>query len=210
MKRPLAWLFPLAAIAAILSFAFPPPILGVAIAIAAIGLFAAAGLYLGAKNGLGSSIPTLRRIGLSLLIGAATGALLLAILPAVGLAARTKMDAAVPLWQRVVMSFNAAVLEEIIFRLFIVSLVVWLLARVMRLNTAIWIGIVIAALAFGAVHLPRWITFGPTAMVAVVFVNGVGGIVLGRVYAKWGIEAAMITHFAADLVVHVAGPSLFA
>jgi hypothetical protein len=47
-------------------------------------------------------------------------------------------------------------------------------------------------------------------MTAVMVVNGLGSIVLGRIFVKWGIEAAMITHFAADIVVHVAGPSLYA
>lgn len=210
MKRAFAWLFPLGAIAAVLSFPFPPPIANVAIAIVVVALFVAGGLYFGSKHGFGSAIPSPKRIGYALLIGFASGALVLAMLPLLGLESRMTMDGALPLWQRLVMSFDAGVLEEIIFRLFLVSFVTWLLARFIRPETAMWIGIIVAAVAFGAAHLPRWIAGGPAIIAAVMFVNGVIAIVLGRVYVKWGIEAAMLSHFAGDVAVHVAGPYLFA
>jgi membrane protease YdiL (CAAX protease family) len=36
-----------------------------------------------------------------------------------------------------------------------------------------------------------------------VLLNGLGGIVFGYLYWKRGLEAAMIAHFSADIVLHV-------
>ena len=210
MRRPFAWLFPLGAIAATLSFPVPAPLLGLAVALFVVAVIVGLGLYFGRPHALGSDIPTLRRAGWALIIGAASGGLVLALLPLLGLEARMKMDGALPLWRRFVMSFDAAVLEELIFRLFVVSLVVWICARFMPRDAALWTGIAVAAIAFGAVHLPRWMGGGPSVIAAVMFVNGIAAIVLGLVYVKWGIEAAMLSHFAADITVHVIGPYLFA
>ena len=205
MKPAYARLLPLAIVASLLSLPLPASLLAAIVAV----LLVFAGLRLGAPHGLGSEVPSLKRAAVSLLIGAISGAVILAMLPLVGLEARMSMDAALPLWQRFVMSFNAAVLEEIAFRLFVVSLVTWVFARFVQRNTAVWIGILAGVITFGAAHLPRWIEFGAAAMTAVMFVNGAIAIVLGLVYVKWGIEAAMIAHFGGDIVVHVIGPPLF-
>ena len=45
---------------------------------------------------------------------------------------------------------------------------------------------------------------------AVLLLNGVAGGFLGLVYWRWGIEAAIAAHFAADLVVQGVGPRLLA
>lgn len=206
------WLFVLAAVATVLSFPFPPPLLGVAGALIVIMLVVAAGLWCGARVGLGSKPVPLMRIVYSLLIGAAAGACVLALLPIAGLQSRIIKEASIPLWKWLVISFNAAVLEEIVFRLLMLSFVAWVLARFMRREPAIWIAIVVAALAFGAVHLPRWIAGGasPFVLAAVIVVNGLISIVLGRVYVAWGVEAAMLSHFAGDVIVHIVGPNFFA
>jgi len=46
------------------------------------------------------------------------------------------------------------------------------------------------------------------ALGAVVLLNGLGGLVFGIVYVRRGIEAAMLAHFSADVVLHVIGPGL--
>lgn len=204
-KRAFAWLFPLGAIAAVLSFPWPPPVLGVLIAVAVVAMLVAAGLYFAKSIPFGPP-----RYLASLLIGLASGAVVVATLPLLGLEERMKMDGALPLWQRFVMSFNAAVLEEIAFRLFVVSLVTWLFAKFVRRDLATWLGIVAGALTFAVVHLPRWLSFGLTTMVAVIVVNAAIAIIIGLVYVKWGIESAMTSHFGGDIAVHVAGPYFFA
>lgn len=209
MKR--AWhVYALAALATILSFPWPPPPIRIAAALLIAFALTWSGLWLGARHGLGSSIPSPKRALWSLLIGAGAGAIVLAILPFTGLQRRLTEDAAVEAWKWPIISFNAAVLEEIVFRLFLVSLLVWIAARFVRQRTAFEIALLVSALAFGAAHLGRWTSLGPAVVTASMMVNAFAAIMLGLVYVKWGIEAAMISHFAADLVVHLIGSRLFA
>jgi membrane protease YdiL (CAAX protease family) len=39
-----------------------------------------------------------------------------------------------------------------------------------------------------------------------VLLNGIAGLVFGWFYVRQGLESAMLSHFAADLVLHVAAP----
>lgn len=209
MKRQFAWLFALGAVATVLSFPFPPPLPALALALVAVALLVAGGLWFGAPHGLGSKAVTPMRAVYALLIGAVAGAVTLAMLPLAGLQSRIIGEAAIPLWKRFVIAFDSSILEELIFRLFLVSFVVWLLARFMRRDVAVWIALVISALAFGAAHLNRWMSAGPEVIAAVMLVNGVIAIAIGLVYVRWGIEAAILSHFAGDVTVHVIGPYLF-
>jgi membrane protease YdiL (CAAX protease family) len=203
------WIYVLGVIATFLSFPYPPNVLALLAAEIVIILMIWAGLWFGSKHGLGSSIPSPKRAALSLLIGAVSGAVVLALLPLAGLQSRLIKEASIPVWKWLIIAFDSATLEEIIFRLFIVSFVVWLLVRFVRRDRAIWIAIIIAALLFGAAHLSRWLAAGPAVITAVMIVNGLIAIVLGLLYVKWGIEAAILGHFAGDIVVHILGPHLF-
>jgi membrane protease YdiL (CAAX protease family) len=66
---------------------------------------------------------------------------------------------------------------------------------------------VLAALAFGAGHLPFAAqVFGALTapvVVQIVTLNALLGIAFGQLYARWGLEHAMVAHFAADIVLHV-------
>jgi hypothetical protein len=203
-------LLTLAAIAVLLSFPWPPPLVMLLIAEVVIGLLVWAGLWFGAPHGLGSAIPSPIRAVYALLIGAASGAVVLALLPLAGLQSRIIKEASIPVWKWLVIAFDSAVLEEIIFRLVLVSFVVWVLARFLPRNVAVWIALVLSAHAFGAAHLSHWMGAGPVVFTAVMIVNGLIAIVLGLLYVKWGIEAAMLAHFAGDIVVHIIGPHFFA
>jgi len=203
------WVYVLGAVAVFLSFPFRTPLLYYLAGEVVIVLMIWAGLWFGARHGLGSAIPSPRRIAYSLLIGAASGAVVLALLPLAGLQSRIIREASIPVWKWLIIAFDSSILEEIIFRLFIVSFVVWLLARFMRRDAATWIALVVSALLFGASHLTRWLDAGPLVITSVMIVNGLIAIVLGRVFVKWGIEAAIVAHFAGDIVVHVIGPHIF-
>lgn len=216
MKRGFAWLFPLAAIAVLLSFPWPPPLLSLLIAEAVIALLVWTGLWFGGQAILPvlsfdrqDCLSSMKRVVYALLIGAASGAVVLAMLPLAGLQSRLIKEASIPVWKWLIIAFDSAVLEEIIYRLFLVSIVVWLLARFLTRNAAIRIALIISALAFGAAHLTRWMDSGPLVITAVMVVNGLIALVLGRVYVKWGIEAAIVAHFAGDVVVHIIGPHFF-
>jgi hypothetical protein len=204
------WLYALGAIAAFLSFPFPPPDpFTLVIVEILIALMIYAGLWFGRSLGLGSAIPSFKRAAYSLQIGAASGAVVLALLPLAGLQSRIIKEASIPLWKWLIIAFDSSVLEEIIFRLFVVSFVAWLFNRFIRREPSIWIALAASALTFGAAHLGRWLNAGPIVITAVMIVNGLIAIVLGLIYVKWGIEAAILGHFAGDVVVHIIGPHFF-
>ena len=165
-----------------------------------------------------------RLIGQPSLIGIGLGAVLLLsirflvapILPQIQ--TRLAAEAGSPVWKRFVIAFDSAVIEELLFRLLLLSLLAWLLSRLWHdsnglpgrgvLRTAN----LLVAIGFGLAHLPTWsavTTLTPAIVITVVLLNSIGGITFGYLYFGWGLEAAMLAHFAADIVLHVFGPRLF-
>lgn len=109
-------------------------------------------------------------------------------------------------------SFYGGIAEELQLRLFLMTLLVWMLtlAGKHRPKAALfWLAIVIAAIAFGAGHLPAaqqvWGLSG-IVVARTIALNAVGGLVFGWLYWKRGIEMAMLGHFSADIVLHVLAP----
>ncbi len=107
-------------------------------------------------------------------------------------------------------SLGAAVAEEVWFRLGLMTLVVWSLARLMHTRapspTVIWSVIVFSALAFAAAHLPQVVAYGaasPIGVVGTLFGNVLVGTFFGWMFWQRGILAAMAAHFSVDLVLHV-------
>ena len=209
MKRAFALLFGLGAIATLLSFPFPPPIPYLLAAEVAVALIVLAGIYARPRVGLDVP-PRAKQLLLAFPIGVVLGGATLALLPLAGLQSRIIAEAAIPLWKRFVIAFDSSILEELLFRLFIMTVVAWALSYVLPRNAAIWSGVIVAAIAFGAAHLTRWMTQGPAVITAVMLVNGFIAIALAVIYRKWGIEAAIVAHFAGDVTAHVIGPYLFA
>jgi hypothetical protein len=119
----------------------------------------------------------------------------------------------------IIASATAGIGEEILFRLFVMSLWAYLLNLVfgrfgMR-GAALWGGNLIGALAFAAGHLPAAMllvgaaTPGeiPTVVVAELLVlNGVMGLVAGWQFMRTGLVAAVGVHFWADILWHVFWP----
>ena len=109
-------------------------------------------------------------------------------------------------------SFYGGLAEELQLRLFLMTLLVWLATAFGRRRAhpaVFWIAIVVAALLFGAGHLPAaakiW-GLGDVVIVRTIVLNAVAGIVFGWLYWKRGIEMAMLGHFSADIVLHVLAP----
>ncbi len=74
-----------------------------------------------------------------------------------------------------------------------------------------WCVNVIAALAFGAAHLPFAASLHAlTAELVTVVIALNAFVALGFGYLYWsrGLEAAMLAHFTADLVLHVIGAGM--
>jgi membrane protease YdiL (CAAX protease family) len=191
-----------------------------------MGLLALLGLRMGPRAGLDArwlralvtgrarpGLPWARSLALGVLAGGAIVALAQGLdpwlppprhaLPAGGTSAA---------WKGLLASFYGGIGEEVLLRLFLMTFVVWLGARWRRRPPGAalyWGAIAIAALLFGAGHLPAAAGVWPLTAIVVLrtlVLNGVAGLVFGWLYWRRGLEAAMCAHFGADLVLHVAAP----
>lgn len=120
-----------------------------------------------------------------------------------------------PVWQGILASFYGGINEEIVLRLFLMTLIVWIIFKIKKTQegkptkSGMWIAIILAAIIFGIGHLPTVLAIAtPTPMLItrVIVLNAVGGIIFGWLYWKKGLESAMISHFSADIVLHVIVP----
>jgi len=134
-------------------------------------------------------------------------------LPSIG--ARIATAGTLPVWRRALIIYVAAVGEEVVFRLLLLSLFAGLTVRLRRLPgraptaAVAWIANGVSAAAFAAAHLPAWsggasVSAGLAA--AVLTLNATAGMVLGYVFWTRGIGAAMWTHAGADCAIQLLGP----
>lgn len=199
-------------------------------------LAAGLGLWLGPKVGLGA--PDLQSVlhrdpgagrrvlsapPLAAGLGVALGVVLLALnaglTPLLPEAVQRSFEAStVPSpWEGFLASISAGVNEEVVFRLGMMTLLVFLGAKLLRQGgqpstAVVWTAIVPVALLFGAIHLPQAAAIGgglTASLVAFVLLdNGLGGVAFGWLYWKRGLVAAVTAHFAADIVLHVIAPAI--
>ena len=115
-------------------------------------------------------------------------------------------------WKGFLASFYGGIAEEIQLRLFLMSLLVWLGRFASKAldgkptSAVFWIANILAAVLFGLGHLPATsllVPLTPLVITRAIVLNGLVGIVFGWLYWKRGLEAAMIAHFSADIVLHV-------
>jgi len=119
-------------------------------------------------------------------------------------------------WQGFLASFHGGIVEEVLLRLFVMTLLSWLGWLVFKDEegrpkaSVIWVAIALAAVLFGLAHLPATRVIGLPMSVLVIsstiVLNGIGGVAFGWLYWKHGLESAMIAHFSADIVLHVVTP----
>jgi membrane protease YdiL (CAAX protease family) len=180
------------------------------------------GLYVGAAVGLRSPLfaalfgddtaPTAqtgRTLAVATLCGLAAGALVLGaqhaclpLLPPPAAGAHTPER-----WKGLLASFYGGIAEELQCRCFLMGL----LARglvMLRASPRLARGaaVVIAAILFGAGHLSAAASLWgltPSVVAVTVALNAFVGVVTGTLYTRWGLEHAVVAHFAADLVLHV-------
>lgn len=107
-------------------------------------------------------------------------------------------------------SLGAAVAEEVWFRLGLMTLLVWIAARIRGDDGArpivVWPIIVITSVAFGMAHLPQLTSYGaasPFAIATTIVGNTAVGILYGWCYWRYSLVAAITAHFSVDLVLHV-------
>ena len=106
--------------------------------------------------------------------------------------------------------FYGGVIEEVLLRLFVMSLIAWIGWKLFfRGAAAPPVGVLIAAnliaaLLFAAAHLPSTMQmFGeitPLILLRCFLLNGAAGVAFGLLYRKYGIQYAMIAHAGAHIV----------
>jgi membrane protease YdiL (CAAX protease family) len=189
------------------------------------------GLKLSSKLGLGA--PLLKSLvegeGLSpgwkqsvrtgLIVGVVVGLVLLGLvlflvplLPKLPFVAAAK----VTIWKRVLVCFYGGIYEELLTRLFLLTLIAWVATRVWKekvnvlSSRAFWIANILVAILFGLGHLPSAslvMPITPLVVAAALSLNGIAAIAFGLLYRRLGLESAMIAHFTADFVLYVVGVS---
>lgn len=154
------------------------------------------------------------------LIGLIVGLFALAVIrwfvepsvPAAG--ARIAAAGILPLWRRLLIIYVAAVSEELVFRLILLSLIVGVTMKAMGRGDrppargVAHLANALSALAFGAVHLPAWTAVGltPALILMVMALNGIAGLVLGHIFIRRGIVAAIWAHAGGDCAIQLIGP----
>ena len=96
------------------------------------------------------------------------------------------------------------VVEELMLRLFFMSLIAWLIWKIFfRQEEKVPVKVLVAAnlvaaLLFAAGHLPAtWVLFGeltPMILLRCFLLNGSFGLLFGYLYRKFGIQYAMVSH----------------
>ena len=122
-----------------------------------------------------------------------------------------------PAWQGFLASFYGGINEEIALRLFLMTLLVWIFFKIKKTadgkptKIGMWLAIFLAAIIFGAGHLPAVAsitTLTPILIARIIILNAIGGVIFGWLYWKKGLESAMVAHFSADIILHVIVPSI--
>jgi membrane protease YdiL (CAAX protease family) len=108
-----------------------------------------------------------------------------------------------PIAQLLVGVFYGGVVEELLLRWGVMSLLVWIGWRLLQRGQGkprpalVWTAIVLAALLFGIGHLPALaalVTLTPVVVIRTVLLNALGGLVFGWLFWRHSLEVAMVAH----------------
>jgi membrane protease YdiL (CAAX protease family) len=155
------------------------------------------------------------------LVGASAGAMLV-VLEAIfflrSLPAAMHRLFEIPLWKRLLAGvLYGGITEELLMRLFLLSLVAWIVGRWWKsadgrpASGAFWLAIIVVAILFALGHLPVTAAIAPltqTLVLRALVLNGVAGVAFGYLYWRHGLEAAMLGHMSAHLVLQGPGVTL--
>ena len=127
-------------------------------------------------------------------------------------------------WKAALACLYGGFTEEILVRLFILSVLALGLLHLGRLmrggaqlpgglvrSLALLLANVLSALIFGLMHLPATaalVALTPLLILRALVLNGVVGLACGFLYLRRGLEAAMAAHLVADVVLHLVAPAL--
>lgn len=109
-------------------------------------------------------------------------------------------------WKRALAGLSAGVIEELFFRLGVMTAFVWVFARLTGQTQAnprtIWVGIVSSTLPFAAIHLLY------VGLTLAVISPVVLGLVCAWLYWRRGLEAAIVAHASFDVFISVVAPAI--
>lgn len=101
--------------------------------------------------------------------------------------------------------------------MFLLSLLAWLIGFAWHVPggkptlLALWLANILAAVIFGLGHLPATaslVKLTPLLIGRAILLNGILGVAAGYLFWQYGLEAAILAHCTADLVLHVIGDSI--
>lgn len=128
-----------------------------------------------------------------------------------------RAESALPDWKRFLICFYGAINVELLMRFFLLSLFLWLLKKIGRVQSTrpreriFWTANIIVALIYGLGHLPvakSLMPLTPIVLTAVFLPTGLSALAFGYLAWKRGIEAAMLAHLSSDFITHVLGPMI--
>ncbi|MCF7948489.1 MAG: CPBP family intramembrane metalloprotease [Spirochaetia bacterium] len=162
-----------------------------------------------------------QRFPVAILLGIAAGVLvllleLLIFLPNLpeALSAVGRAEHIAP-WKGLLAGFYGGINEELQMRFFMLSGLLWIVTRFWHgpeggaTTAAFWIINILIGIVFGLGHLPalKAVTdITPFLTIRSIVLNLGPGVVFGWIFWKWGLTAAMVSHFSADMVLHVISP----
>ena len=125
-----------------------------------------------------------------------------------------QVDHALSLWHSLLLSFSAGIREELIFRFGLMTFLVWLGVKLLRLRTPnallLWTANGIAVIPFALAHILSALGLGmpitPGLVVFILIANGAVGLMFGWLYMRYGIASAMLAHVCYDLMQFLIWP----
>jgi hypothetical protein len=117
-----------------------------------------------------------------------------------------------PLWASALAALYGGINEEVLSRLFLLTLIYFLFTKLFRKtherkrSYLLLSAVILTAILFGALHLPLAFQLGmssPFDIFRIFLLNGVGGLVFGWLYCTKGFWTAAVAHSIADIVIHV-------
>jgi len=111
-------------------------------------------------------------------------------------------------WKGLLAAFYGAIVEEVLSRLFLMSVIAWIgVVTFHRPSARLFVAAsLLSAIGFAAGHLPAAAQLAPMTrpvVTRVMVLNTLAGFAFGILFWRYGVEHAMVAHFSTDLVLHV-------
>ena len=137
-----------------------------------------------------------------------------------GVGQNLQLNAQTTWWSMLLLSFSAGVVEEIVFRLGLLTILAWGVNLFWKPRggqlkpSAFWVANILVALFFSLAHFVNYsaleisLTFG--LIWKTIVGNSLAALVFGWLYWKRGLGSAMLTYFLLDVCLYVLAPPLLA